>query len=153
MQYRQTGWTPDSLRGAMDGTMYEWRAEVCLLYLDAANLLAMTDVEYRAAKAAFARYNEKVQKLVQSKHQIDYVAGKSAEYQRQLEWADRELDRANNPSKNAPAPEAVLDPSEYAQRQRDKVDEVVQKLATLCDVAMSDDAYKPAIVLTKTVNV
>jgi hypothetical protein len=72
---------------------------------------------------------------------------------RQLEWAERELDRAYNPSKNTPAPEAVLDPSEYAQRQRDKVDEVVQKLATLRDVAMSDDANKPAVVLIKTVNV
>ena len=131
--------------------MYAWRAAVCALYFDAADLLGMTDIEYHAATAAFAHYNEMVQKLVQSKHGIDQVAGKSAEYQQQLEWAERELDRAYSPSKNTPAPEAVLDPSKYARDQRDKVDEVVQKLATLCDVAMSDDAYNPAITLSKTV--
>jgi hypothetical protein len=83
-QLQETGHTQDELRRTVDDDMYSWRAEVCLLYFDGADLLGMTDVEYRAAAAAYARYNEKVRKLEQSKHSVDQVAGKGAEYQRRL---------------------------------------------------------------------
>jgi len=142
-QLRDAGQTRDSLRAVMDDAVFGWRAEMCSLYFDAADLLAMIEVEYRAATAAYGRYQDKVRKLQTSSNTIGRVAGSSAEYQRQLEWASREMDRASNRSTATPDPEAVLDPSKFAQRQRDKVDALVQKLATMCDAAMTDDAYNP----------
>jgi hypothetical protein len=143
VQLRAAGQTADTLRATMDDAVYGWRAEVCALYFDAADLLAMTDVEYRAATVAYARFKDKVAKLQASPNSIGRVAGASAEYQRQLEWASREMDRASNRSTAAPDPQAVADPAKFAERQRDKVDGVVQKLATMCDAAMSDEAYDP----------
>jgi hypothetical protein len=143
VQLKDAGQSRESLRATMDRYLYDWRAETCALYFEAADLLAMTDLEYRAADAAFARYNDKVRKLQASKNNLGRIAGSSAEYQKQLEWASRELDRAFNRSAHTPDPQAVLNPAAHAQRQRDKVEAVVQKLATMCDAAMSDDAYNP----------
>jgi tetratricopeptide (TPR) repeat protein len=126
----------------VEDDMYAWRGETCALFYDAVDLLAMVEIEAGAASAAFARYTEKVAKLQKSKNSIDYVAGKAAEYQKQLEQASRELDQIYS-SKKTPAPEAVADPSLHARRQRDRVEEVVNTLATFCDGAMSDDAYNP----------
>jgi hypothetical protein len=44
---------------------------------------------------------------------------------------------------NKPDPNAVADPTGYAEKQLDKVETVLQALTTFCDVAMSDDAYNP----------
>jgi hypothetical protein len=101
----------------------------------------MVDLEYRAASAAYKRYQQKVQRLQKSSKSIDRVAGLGAEKKRQEEWALR-VSRGN-------APEAVVDPSAYARRQRDEVADAVHKLATICDVVMSDDVYNPTAINAK----
>ncbi len=138
-----SGQTVESIAARSEIVLDDWRAEVCLLFSDSVDLLAMVDIEYRAASAAYARFVEKTKKLQQSNKSIDRIAGLAAEKKRQEEWAMRELDRAFNRSNNTPAPEAVIDPSRYAQRQRDGVEAVVDVLGKVCDVAMSSDPRYP----------
>jgi len=102
----------------------------------------MVDVEYRAAAAAMARYDEKVKKLERGNN-LGFIAGKAVEEKRQWE----QFDRMTDPSKRSS--QAVENPAGYAQRQRDMVDAVVNVLATICHVAMSEDAYDPDAVNVK----
>ena len=62
----------------MDDLVFAWRADVCELYFDAADLLAMIEIEFRAASAAFARYNEKINKLTQSRNSLEVTAQKTS---------------------------------------------------------------------------
>jgi hypothetical protein len=132
------------LTARIDANVYEFRALVADLYFDAADLHVMVDIEARAAAEAYRRYSEKVRKMQESKSALDRIAGQRAEYNRQLEWAERELDRAFNRSGNTPDPMAVQDPSLHARRQRDKVAAVLQALETLCDTAMGEALLDPA---------
>lgn len=138
---QDTGGSPEQLHAEVQAGLYTWRASWCDLYYDAADLLVMVDLEYRAASAAYKRYQQKVQRLQKSSKTIDRVAGLAAEKKRQEEWALR-VSRRN-------APEAVVDPSAYARRQRDDVAEAVRKLATICDVVMSDEVYDPKAINAK----
>lgn len=135
----ETGDSPDVLRRSMDEAVYTWRARTCELYFDGLDLFAMVDIEYKAASAAYNKYEQKVQKLQQSSNSIDRIAGLGAERKRQYEW----LERVQNQKSGGGSPQAVQDPSAYAGRQRDKVAEVVEALAALCDLAMSAHAYYP----------
>jgi hypothetical protein len=134
-----TGETIASVKAKGEVALEDWRANVCLLFSDSVDLLAMVDIEYRAASAAYARFTEKTKKLQQSNKSIDRVAGLAAEKKRQEEAVMRIYEQ----SKGGPAPEAVIDPSLYAQRQRDKVEAVVDVLGKVCDVAMSSDPRFP----------
>lgn len=138
-----SGETIDSIKAKGEVALEEWRANVCLLYSDSVDLLAMVDIEYRAASAAYARFTEKAKKLQDSSKSIDRIAGLGAEKKRQEEWAWRELERLNNPSKTTPSPQAVADPSVFAKGQRDKVEAVVDILGRICDAAMSSDPRFP----------
>ena len=138
---QDTGGSPEQLRAQVQAGLYTWRASWCDLYFDTADLFVMVDLEYRAASAAYKRYQQKVQRLQKSSKSIDRVAGLGAEKKRQEEWALR-VSRGN-------APEAVVDPSAYARRQRDAVAEAVKKLATICDVVMSEQVYDPKAINAK----
>jgi hypothetical protein len=129
----------------MEEALYAWRADACELYFDAMELLAMVEVEYKAASAAYAKYQEKVKKLTESKNSLDRIAGLGAERKRQYEWLERVMDDPRGGGAGT-SYQAIEDPSKYAARQRDKVDELVQALILYCDVAMSQDAYSPLIV-------
>lgn len=141
-QLADSGHTPESLRAVLDSAIYELRAGAAELFFDSVDLLALVQMEFQAASAAYVRFSEKVKKLTQSKSTVDQIAGRGAEYQRQLAWADRVL--ANNP-----AADAVIDPSVYARRQRDLVNDQVQTLARICDTVMSDDVYNPSLMITR----
>jgi hypothetical protein len=138
---QQSGYTRDTLHTTIEAELLEWRAEAALQYFDASELFAMVEVEYRAATAAYKKYQEKLKKLGNG------VAGLAAERKRQLEWAGRVLDEQRSGSQ--PSSDAIKDPSLYAQRQRDKVEEILLKLAKICDVAMSNEAYSSLVVQTR----
>jgi hypothetical protein len=141
----ETGGSPEDLRRIMDGFVYTWRARICELYFDGVDLFAMVDIEYKAAVAAYKKYEQKVQKLQQSSSSLDRIAGLGAERKRQYEWLERVQHQTSGRSGGG-SPQAVQDPSAYAGRQRDSVAGVVEALAAVCDVAMSPDAYNPGIV-------
>lgn len=142
---QDTGASPNELRGVMDDYMYVWRGQACELYFDGIDLFAMINIEYKAATAAYKKYQQKVQKLQQSSKSIDKIAGYGAEQKRQWEWYERERDQMAGRSGGA-SPEAVRDPSVHAGRQRDSVASAVKTLATICDMAMNDEAYSPNLV-------
>src|SRR5262249_39978658 len=58
-QLKDSGQTRELLRASADDDLVNWRGDICELYFDAVALRSMTDVEYRAAKAAFDLYNQK----------------------------------------------------------------------------------------------
>jgi tetratricopeptide (TPR) repeat protein len=134
-----TGQTIESVKVKAEAVLEAWRAEACLLFSDSVDLMAMVDIEYRGASAAYARFTEKTKKLQQSNKSIDRVAGLAAEKKRQEEAVMRRYEKPQN----ATAVETVMDPSLYAQRQRDKVEAVVDVLGKVCDVAMSSDPRFP----------
>lgn len=142
-EFQSAGGTQSQLDSTIGNNLYEFRAVAAELYVDAADLLAMVELEARAAAEAHRRYTEKVKKLQESKKSIDRVAGYGAEYKRQLEWAEREMDRAFNRGSNTPDPTAVSDPTVHARRQRDKVQAVVETLEIFCSAAMGDEAMDP----------
>ena len=143
-QLRASGHTAASLDAAMEDKVYQWRAEICDLYFDAADLLIMIEIEYRAADAAYKRYTTKVDKLQRSTKPMDRIAGHSAENKRMWEWYDREVGRSK-----AGSGQAVENPSKWAERQRDKVKAVADTLATICDEAMSGTVYNSTLMMTK----
>jgi hypothetical protein len=145
---QQSGGSVGDLRTNMDDGMYVWRAQACELYFDGLDLFAMVDIEYKAATAAYKKYQQKVQSLQQSTKPIDVIAGYGAERKRQYEWLERVQDQRAGRSGGA-SPEAVEDPSVHAGRQSDLVAATVASLAAICDVAMSPDAYNPNLVTTR----
>jgi tetratricopeptide (TPR) repeat protein len=141
----ETGGSPEDLRRIMDGFVYTWRARNCELYFDGVDLFAMVDIEYKAASAAYKKYQQKVQKLQQGSSPLDRIAGFGAERKRQYEWLERVQNQTSGRSGGG-SPQAVEDPSAYAGRQRDSVADVVEALAAICDFAMSPEAYNPNLV-------
>jgi hypothetical protein len=157
---RATGQPYKAMVADYEAYLYLWRAEVCGLYFDAVELLAMAEVECRAAAAAMASYNRRLKQLQNSDKPLDRIAGHGLEYKRQMEYASRELNRIYSSSSNAhdpqaeanprvlrplrrtwlPAPDAqaVADPTRYAERHRDEIEEFVKAIATVCDAAMND---------------
>lgn len=134
-----SGQTLETYKANSELALNDWRAKVCLLFSDSVDLLAMVDIEYRAASAAYARFTAKTKKLQQSTKQMDQVAGLAAEKKRQEEAVMRRYDKPQD----ATAIETVMDPSLQAKRQRDKVEAVVDVLGKICDAAMSSDPRDP----------
>lgn len=148
-QMKADGQDARTVGAGIEQMVFALQANACELYEDSIELAAMVDIEYRAAKAAYKKFTDKVQKLEKSKKSIDVVAGKSAEYKRQLEWAERVLDETFS-KKNGRSSDAIKDPSVHAARQLDRVEEVARRLGDLCDAAMSDAVYNPQAFHAKT---
>lgn len=136
-QLNETGLPGISIAIVSGLDLLAWRGRICDLYFGVLELFVMVDIEYRAAAAAMASFNGKMQKLQSSKKNIDYVAGKALEKKQQEEAIYQYSQRGGN------AAEAVMDPTLYVKRQRDKVEEAIKVFATLCDAAMSNDAFDP----------
>lgn len=137
------GMPESELREVVAFSAGDFRGQLAALFFDALDLLAMVDTEARAAEAAYKRYQAKVNKLTGGKAAIDRVAGLGTEYQRQLEWADRVLEETRGGSTSGARSEAIVDPGVYARQQRDLVQSLVERLARLCDAAMSDELIYP----------
>ncbi|MGL4324572.1 MAG: hypothetical protein ACRCTD_11100 [Beijerinckiaceae bacterium] len=138
---QEAGIAPSALETKMDEGVMVVRTNAIELYFDAVALLAMVDIEFRAASEAYGRFKSKVDKLQKSSSQLNNVAGKQAELDQQWAWYDRE--RAIIDGKSTAAAAAVADPSAHAKIQRDHVAGVVDKIAAMCDAVMSDDIYDP----------
>lgn len=136
-QISSAGHTPESLQALTDQNIYEWRAKWCELLLDSAQLLAMAEMELRATEAAMTRFNEKMKALAAGGLMGRGVFGPQMEEERR--W--QQVDRALRP--NADNPQAVEDPVGYTRKQVDAIERVSDTLGEGCEVAMSDDAYRP----------
>ncbi len=134
------GQTPQSLQATTDQMIYEWRARWCELYLDSVQLLAMAQVELRATEAAMQKFDAKMKAL-----STGGGMGKIAAYRMDEDRQWKEYDRMTNPGTGSE--QAVSDPSGYAQKQVDAIDQVADKLGDGCESAMSDDAYRPDLML------
>lgn len=141
-QLRDAGQTRDSLRAQTDQNVYEWRASYCDLYLDCVQLLAMAESEFRITQAAMQRFDEKI-KVLKSGGSIGKVFAYQAEENRQ--W--QQFDRMTQPGVGDAR--AVENPSGYAKDQLNAIEKVSDQLAKGCDAAMSDDAYKPDMLLLR----
>lgn len=137
------GMSEAELRVQVEEGIHAFRASCAELFFAALDLLAMVDTEARAAEAAYKRYQAKVGKLIGGKAPIDRVAGLGTEYQRQLEWAERVLDETRGGTSPTARSEAIMDPTVYARQQRALVQDLVDRLARLCDTAMSDELIYP----------
>jgi hypothetical protein len=136
-----SGATIQSISATVTTDLVQWRNDACDLCFDCMQTFYLVGAEYMATLKAMTQYNAKVKKMRDSDSNFNYIAGKGLEKRRDEEIVWRELQRQNNP--NRPDPLAVADPTEYAQRQMDKVEGVLLTLTTFCDVAMSDDAWNP----------
>lgn len=146
----ETGLTGISIGNVMAEEVAAWRAEIGRLFFDAVGLLAMVEVEYRAAAAAMKSFNEKMQRLQQSDKNIDKVAGKALEQKQMWEAYDRDpMLGGKESSKGKLTSEAVMDPTLHARRQRDRVEEEVKTLGKMLDVVMSTDAFNPDVIIGK----
>jgi hypothetical protein len=137
---RDAGQTPESLQATTDQNIYEWRAMWCALYLDSVQLLGMAEVELQATKAAMQKFDDKMKALAKG-GSIGTVAYYSMQERRQWD----EYDRATQPGGGSV--QAVEDPTGYAQSQVDAIEGVSNDLGDGCEAAMSDDAYKPDMIL------
>jgi hypothetical protein len=134
------GQTPESLQAATDQSLYEWRAKWCELFLDSVELLAMAQVERRATEAAMQKFDEKMKALSSGGGM-----GKIAAYRMKEDREWQQYDRMTQPGTGSD--QAVEDPVGYAQKQVDAIEDVADKLGEGCEAAMSDDAYRPDMIL------
>jgi hypothetical protein len=137
---RDAGQTPASLQATTDQNIYEWRANWCDLYLDSVQLLGMAEVELRATQAAMQKFDEKMKALSKGGN-MGKIAGYKVEEDRQ--W--KEYDRATQ--SGGGSVQAVEDPAGYAQSQVDAIEKASSDYGEGCEAAMSDDAYKPEIIV------
>jgi hypothetical protein len=137
---RDAGQTPESLQATTDQSIYEWRAMWCDLYLDSVQLLGMAEVELRATQAAMQKFNEKM-KALSSGGNMGKIAAYRVDQDRQ--W--QEYDRMTRP--DGGSVQAVEDPAGYAQNQVDAIEKVSTNLGEGCEAAMSDDTYRPDIIV------
>jgi hypothetical protein len=137
---RDAGQTPESLQATTDQSIYEWRPMWCDLYLDSVQLLGMAEVELRATQAAMQKFDEKM-KALSSGGNMGKIAAYRVDQDRQ--W--QEYDRMTRP--DGGSVQAVEDPAGYAQNQVDAIEKVSTNLGEGCEAAMSDDAYRPDIIV------
>ena len=137
---RDAGQTPESLQATTHQSIYEWRAMWCDLYLDSVQLLGMAEVELRATQAAMQKFDEKM-KALSSGGNMGKIAAYRVDQDRQ--W--QEYDRMTRP--DGGSVQAVEDPAGYAQNQVDAIEKVSTNLGEGCEAAMSDDAYRPDIIV------
>jgi hypothetical protein len=135
---KDTGYTPESLKSVTHQNLYEWRALWCELFLDSVQLLAMAQVEFRCTEAAMQKFEEKM-KALSAGGNIGRIAAYRIEEERQ--W--QQFDRMTKPGTGSEY--AVENPVGYARDQVDSIEKVTDILGDCCEVAMSDDAYRPDI--------
>jgi hypothetical protein len=138
---RDAGQTPASLQATTDQNIYEWRANWCDLYMDSVQLLGMAEVELRATQAAMQKFDEKMKALSTKGGNMGKIAAHRVDEDRQ--W--KEYDRATQTDSGSV--QAVEDPAGYAQSQVDAIERVSSDYGEGCEAAMSDDAYKPEIIV------
>jgi hypothetical protein len=134
------GQTPESLQAVTDQSIYEWRARWCELFLDSVELLAMAQVELRATEAAMQKFDEKMKALSSGGN-----IGKVAAYRMKEDREWQQYDRMTQPGTGSD--QAVEDPAGYARKQVDAIESVSDSLGEGCEAAMSDDAYRPDMIL------
>jgi len=144
-QIGDAGYTPDSMQAATDQNIYEWRAKWCELYLDSVQLLAMAEVEYRATQAAMQKFDEKMKALSSGGGM-----GKIAAYRMEQDRQWQEFDRMTQPGTGSS--DAVENPVGYAQKQVSAIEDSSDTLGQGCEIAMSDDAYRPDTILLRMGN-
>jgi len=137
---RDAGQTTESLQATINDNIYEWRALWCDLYLDSVQLLGMAEVEFRATQAAMQKFDEKM-KALSTGGNMGKIAGYRVQEDR--EW--QEYDRMTQPGSGSV--QAVEDPVGYALSQVNEIEELSQALGEGCEAAMSDEAYKPDVIL------
>lgn len=133
-----SGQTPEQMNAYLADYLENHRARWAELCMDALQLLAMTDAEYRMADEAMTRYNQKMKKLADGGN-LGKIAAYSTEQDRQ--W--QQYDRMVHPSSSKPS-QSVEDPSGFARKRRDSVDAVASSLSSACDFVMSDEISKPS---------
>jgi len=138
---RDAGQTPASLQATTDQSIYEWRAMWCDLYLDTVQLLGMAEVELRATQAAMQKFDEKMKALSTTGGNMGKIAAYRVDQDRQWQEYDRMTQSGSG------SVQAVEDPSGYAQTQVDAIEKVSSDFGDGCEAAMSDDAYKPEIIV------
>jgi hypothetical protein len=145
-QMADAGWSVDRLGPYVNEALENHRARWAEMTMEALELLAMTDSEYRMADAAMTTYNQKMKKMSESGN-LGRIGAYGADQKRQWE----EFDRAVNPSVAKPQ-QAVSDPAGFARKQRDSVDTVASSLSRMCDFVWSDDVLTPGAYAMRTKN-
>ncbi len=141
-QLRDANQTRESLRAKIDQDIYEWRASFCDVYVDCVQLLAMAEVELQTTRAAMKRFDEKI-KALKSGGVIGRIFAHQADENRQWQEFDRLTQQSAGDAK------AVEDPSGYVQDQIDDIEKISDALAQGCEAAMSEDAYRPEVLLIR----
>jgi hypothetical protein len=100
----------------------------------------MVEVELQATQAAMQKFDEKM-KALSSGGNMGKIAAYRVDQDRQ--W--QEYDRMTRP--DGGSVQAVEDPAGYAQNQVDAIEKVSTNLGEGCEAAMSDDAYRPDIIV------
>jgi hypothetical protein len=119
-----------------DRNIYEWQALWSELFMESVELLAMAQVELRAAEAAMKSFDEKM-KALSSGGGMGALGAAQMKKDREWEW----YGRASKPGGGSE--KAVLNPVGYAQDQVNAIQAVSDVLGENCETAMSDDAYRP----------
>jgi hypothetical protein len=141
-QMKDAGQTPESLRATTDQSIYEWRAMWCELYVDSVQLLAMGQVELRATEGAMQQFDDKM-KAMSEGGSIGKIAAYSVEQDRLWKQFDRMTDRGTGSAA------AVEDPSGFARSQVGKIERASDALADACEIVMSPDAYRAALLVAR----
>jgi hypothetical protein len=139
-EMQDAGHTPQSLKTYTDQGVYEWQARWCELWHDSVQLLAMGQVELRATEAAMSVFDAKMKSL-SSGGNLGKIAAYGVERDRQ--W--QQYERMTKPG--AGSERAVEDPVGYARDQVASIERVSDLMAECCDVAMSEQAYRPGMIL------
>jgi hypothetical protein len=139
-EMQDAGHTPQSLKTYTDKGVYEWQALWCELWQDSMQLLAMGQVELRATEAAMAVFDGKMNSL-SSGGNLGKIAAYSVERDRQ--W--QQFERMTKPGTGSAR--AVENPVGFARDQLASIERVSDLMSECCDVAMSDQAYRPGMIL------
>lgn len=137
---KDAGQTPESLQAITDQNIYEWQARFCELYLESVQLLAMADVELKSTEAAMKNFDSKMKALASGG-----TMGTIAAYRMKEDRQWQQYDRMTQPGTGSD--QAVEDPVAYAQKQFDAIDDMSDMLSQACEAAMSEDVYKPDMIL------
>jgi hypothetical protein len=130
--------THGPLQATTDRNIYEWQALWSELFLESVQLLAMAQVELRAAEAAMKNFDEKM-KALSTGGGMGAIGAAQMKKERDFQW----LDRARTPGGGSER--AVLDPAGYARDQVNVIQDLSDSLGENCEAAMSDDAYRPDV--------
>jgi hypothetical protein len=139
LEMKDAGHTPGSLKSVTDQNIYEWRALWSELFLDSVQLLAMAQVELRATEAAMQKFEEKM-KTLSSGGNIGKIAAYTIDQERQWQQFDRMTNASSGNQK------AVENPVGFSRDQVNAIEKVTDLFGEGCEIAMSDEAYRPGMI-------